>query len=87
MQIKYLKMVYSKAAVKIRGWEHRCGGGGGSLGGGQGHVCRLHTGTDDVLPGPHYHECFIISLLVHNGNNSAEGSGLVTAHQPTDGPA
>lgn len=61
--------------------------GGGSLGGGQGDVCRLHTGADDALPGPHYHECFIISLLVHNGNNSTEGSGLVTAHQPTDGPA
>lgn len=45
-----------------------------------------YTGTDDVLPGPHYHECFIISLLVHNGNNSTEGSGLVTAHQPADGP-
>lgn len=53
----------------------------------RGDVCRLHTGTDDVLPGTHYHECFIISLLVHNGNNSTEGSGLVTAHQPTDGPA
>lgn len=65
----------------------KCGGLGGGLGGGQGAVCRLHRGTDDVLPGPHYHECFIISLLVHNGNSSTEGSGLVTAHQPTDGPA
>lgn len=63
-------------------------GGGGYLGIGQDDVCRLHhTVADDVLPGPHYHECFIIPLLVHNGNNSTEGSGLVTAHQPTDGPA
>lgn len=65
----------------------RGGGGGGRLGVGQDDVGRLHTAADDVLPGPHYHECFIIPLLVHNGNNSTEGSGLVTAHQPTDGPA
>lgn len=66
--------------------------GGGGLGRGflcvgQDDVGGLHTAADDVLPGPHYHECFIIPLLVHNGNNSTEGSGLVTAHQPTDGPA
>lgn len=63
------------------------GGGGGRLGVGQDDGGGLHTAADDVLPGPHYHECFIIPLLVHNGNNSTEGSGLVTAHQPTDGPA
>lgn len=56
------------------------------LGVGQDDDGGLHTAADDVLPGPHYHECFIIPLLVHNGNNSTEGSGLVTAHQPTDGP-
>lgn len=62
-------------------------GVGGCLGVGQDDGGELHTAADDVLPGPHYHECFIIPLLVHNGNNSTEGSGLVTAHQPTDGPA
>lgn len=69
-----------------------CGGGVGGLGGGclgVGHddVCRLHTAADDAPPGPHYHERFIIPPLVHNGNDSSEGSGLATAHQLADGPA
>lgn len=63
------------------------GRGVGCLGVGHDDVCRLHTAADDAPPGPHYHECFIIPLLVHNGNNSTEGSGLVTAHQLADGPA
>lgn len=81
---KYVNSVFKNALFKSN-INVRVGWGG--LGGGQGDVCRFHTGTDDALPGPHYHECFIISLLVHNGNNSTEGSGLATAHQPSDGPA
>lgn len=70
-----------------------CGGvvgggvGRGCLGVGHDDVCRLHTAADDAPPGPHYHERFIIPLLVHNGNDSSEGSGLATAHQLADGPA